>query len=122
MNDRSLLWTIIEPRGLQVSLASDVWEHVRSEHPEFASHSDAIRLAVEDPDEIYFDAASTEKRKSGTQIFAYYKSSALTGLLGDNFVYVSVKFVPEPQELHGYVQTAFATRSVQKRMTLQWKK
>lgn len=122
MSDRPLLGTTVEPRGLRVSLSEDVWEHIRSEHPEFTDYSEAIQLTVEDPDEIYFDALSSSKRKIGTQVFAYYRSRILAGVLGDNFVYVSVKFVRESSETYGYVQTAFATHSVQKRMELEWKK
>lgn len=122
MTERSILWTITEPRGLSVSLAADAWEHIVQEHYELASHFDALRRTVEDPDEIYFDPASTAKRASGAQVYAYYRSNLLSGLLHDKLVYVSVKFVREGEEMRGYVRTAMPSRMVQMRMERIWSK
>lgn len=122
MSSRVLLWTIIEPRGLSVSLAEDVWQHIVTEHPTLASHFDVIRTTVEDPDEICFDAKSTASRTTGAQVYAYYKAHILSEEFEDDIVYVSVKFVQEAAGLQGYVQTALATRGVQKRMRRVWHK
>ncbi len=122
MTDRILLWTTFEPRGFSVSLASDVWEHIVADHSEFAPYFDTIQSTVEHPDEIYFDAKSTDKRNTGSQIYAYYRARLLSGEFEDDMVYVSVKFVQEDIELQGYVQTAFSTNRVQKRMRRVWKK
>ena len=120
MTERTLLWTVVDPRGLSVSLAADVWEHIVTEHDYMAPYVDAIRQTVEDPDEIYFDPRSTQIRKTGAQIYAYYRSEILTGLFQDKLAYVSVKIVQESSGLRGYVQTALSTSVVQKRMALIW--
>ena len=122
MNERTLLWTVTDPRGFNVSLASDVWEHIIAEHSYMVSYFEAIRQTIIAPDEIYFDPISTRKRKTGAQVYAYYKSHILSGLFQDNLAFVSVKFVQASAEVHGYVQTALAPNVVQSRMELIWKK
>lgn len=122
MSDRILLWTTTDPRGFSVSMAENVWKHIAIEHSEFESYFDTIRITVENPDEIYFDAKSTEERSTGSQIYSYYRARLLTGALEKDMVYVSVKFVQEETQLQGYVQTAFSTNRIQKRMRQIWKK
>ncbi len=122
MPDRVISWTTTDPRGLTVSLAKDVWHHIVQAHPDIDSYFDAVKQTIEDPDEIYFDDASTRNRITGAQIFAYYKRRVFVGLLRTKILYVSVKFVPEPRGTQGYVQTAFPVRALQKRMLRVWSK
>lgn len=107
---------------MSVSLTEDVWQHIVTEHPALASYYDAVRITVEHPDEICFNAESTAKRKTGAQVYAYYKAQLLGGEFEDDWVYVSVKFVQGAAGVQGYVQTALVTRSVQKRMRRVWNK
>jgi len=122
MAERILLWTVTDPRGLLVSLSVDSWQHIISEHAYMAPFQEAVKQTVADPNEIYFDPLSTQSRKTGAQVYAYYKSQVLTGLFQDNWAYVSVKFVPEQAGVQGYVQTALSTNDAQKRMVLVWTK
>lgn len=122
MSDRNLLWTTSDPRGFSISLAADVWKHIVAQHSEFEPYFDTIKITIENPDEIYFDVKSTQTRSTGSQIYAYYRARLLTGEFENDMVYVSVKFVQENTQLQGYVQTAFSTNRVQKRMRRLWKK
>lgn len=122
MADRIILWTLQDPRGLSITLTSDVWEHIVTEHSEIADYPDTVRQTIADPDAIYFDEVSTQKRSTGTEVHAYYRARLLAGELSDEFVYVSVKLIQEGTAQSGFVQTAFPARAVQKRMVLIWTK
>ncbi len=55
MTERKILWTVTDPRGLTISLVEDVWQNHVAYRPELALHLEQVRLAVQDPDAIYFD-------------------------------------------------------------------
>ena len=122
MTERITLWTTTDPRGLSVSLVADVWAHIVERHDDMPPYFEAVRLTVEDPDEIYFDEQSTQQKATGARVEAYYKREILGANLIDEYLLVSVKFVPEPEGLCGYVQTALPQRRIPRKVTLLWKK
>lgn len=122
MADRTILWTTNDPRNLSVTLTLDVWSHIVFEHNEIEPYPDVIRETIEDPDAIYFDPISTQKRGSTIEIHAYYRRKLLADKLSEKFVYVSVKFLEAEGERRGFVQTAVPSRGIQKRMVLIWTK
>ena len=83
---------------------------------------DAVRIAIADPDEIYFDERSTKTKSPGVYVEAYYRRRVLTGRLETNVVFVSVKFVPASEGVEGFVQTALPANYPQRRMALVWKR
>src|SRR5215217_7125430 len=113
MADRTILWTITDPRGLPITLTSDVWEHIIATHREIALYPETVRQTIANPDAIYFDEISSQKRNPGVEIHAYYRARLLAGELSDEFVYVSVKLVQEGTLQIGFVQTALPSRTVQ---------
>ncbi len=121
--ERKILWTVSDPRGLTISLAEDVWQSHLAYRPELATHFDAVRLACQDPDAIYFDPDSTADKTPGTRVFWYYKGDLLTGKFAKNWVAAIVKVVIESNNMRrGYVETAMLPRRVLKRLVLEWKK
>ena len=59
--ERWIFWTVVDPRGLAISLTEDVWlDHVRK-HPEIEDYFEEIKLTAQEPDEIYFDPLSSKK-------------------------------------------------------------
>lgn len=107
---------------MSISLTADQWEHIIINHKDMASYFEAVKLIIEDPDEIYFDEWSTQRKTPGAWVEAYYKRHVLTEGLQDKMLYVSVKFMPAEQGTPGYVQTALPNRRVSGRMILKWKK
>lgn len=103
---RSILWQVTDPRGLDVILAKDSWEHTISRHREIADYLFQVQLTVQDPDAIYYDPKSTEERKSGAHVYWNLKSGLLSKPLQDDFVAVVVKVVIENDTQQGYVSTA----------------
>lgn len=79
-------------------------------------------MAIEDPDEIYFDEWSTQQKTSDVWVEAYYKRKVFAGFLRTKLLFVSVKFVPTTDGTQGLVQTAVPNRRVSGRMVLKWKK
>ena len=122
MAERTLLWTTTDPRGLSVSLVADVWQHIVERHDDMPPYFEAVRLTIEDPDEIYFDEQATQQKATGARVEAYYKREILGTRLTDEYLLVSVKFVQELAGLRGYVQTALPQRRIPRRVTLLWKK
>jgi hypothetical protein len=120
---RKILWTVTDPRGLSVSLAEDVWQSHVAYRPELGSHFDEVRLAVQEPDSIYFDPDSTAEKTAGTSVYWYYKAGLLKGKFARSWVATVVKVVVEsPVTTQGYVETAMLPRRVLKRLVLEWKK
>lgn len=123
MAERRVIWTVTDPRGLSVALVEDVWQTHVAYRPELALHFDQVRLAVQDPDAIYFDPTSTAEKTLGTQVYWYYKSGLLSGKFSQNWVATIVKVAFETDtERKGYVETAMLPRRVLKRLVLEWKK
>ena len=122
MTERTWLWTATDPRGFQVSLAADVWDHIVERHDVMHPYFEATRLTVEDPDEIYFDEESTQRKTAGAWVEAYYRRNVLSADLDDEYLLVSVKFFLEQGQPRGYVQTALPERRIPHRVRLIWKK
>lgn len=122
MANRIFLWSSQDPRGVMVSLGQDTWEHITQAHAEMREYFEAIEETISHPDEIYFDETSSRNRATGAEIYAYYKRNIFVGLLRTKTLYVSVKLITELGVVRGYVQTAFPTRSIQKRMIKVWSK
>lgn len=123
MTERKFLWTVTDPRGLTISLAEDVWHSHIAHRPELAAHFDEVRLAVQEPDAIYFDPDSTADKAPGTRVYWYYKGGLLSGKFSQNWVATIVKVVIEAgDQQRGYVETAMLPRRVLKRLVLEWKK
>ena len=122
MAEREFLWTVTDPRGLSVSLAADAWAHIIERHSQMSPYFDAVRLTVADPDEIYFDAKSTDEKAEGVWVEAYYKRRVIVHERGERILYVSVKFVPQIGGAQGFVQTAVLTERIQRRMVFTWRR
>lgn len=122
MADRTILWTVTDPRGLLISLASDVWQKILREHFEIGPYFDQVRLTAQDPDEIYFDPETTAKRATGAKAYVYYKRNVTTGKYAKDMVAVAIKVVNEPSGQQGYVSTAMITSRIFKRLVLEWKR
>jgi len=121
--ERKILWTVIDPRGLAISLAEDVWHSHLAYRPELAAHFKEVRLAVQDPDAIYFDPDSTADKTPGTLVYWYYKGGLLSGKFAGNWVAAVVKIVTESDNVQrGYVETAMLPRRILKRLVLGWKR
>lgn len=122
MTERKILWTVIDPRGLPISLVEDVWnEHVHK-HPEIAEYFDEIRRTSEEPDEIYFDPLSSTRRRPGTLIHLYYKRSLGRDKYRDTFVVVVVKSLEESGGRQGFVESALLSDRIMNRLVLEWKR
>ena len=123
MPERAVLWTVTDPRGVDVSLAEDVWlEHV-AYRPEIAPYLDAVALAVRDPDAIYFDPETTARRTTGARIYLYYRSGLTQGKYAGNYVAVVVKLLAEDGHAwRGYVESAMLASRIMRRVVLEWKK
>lgn len=119
---RRILWTVTDPRGLVVTLTEDTWEHAVRRHGEIADYLEQARLAVEMPDEIYYDPKSTESRTTGAKVYWYLKTGLLTGKLAEDYMAVVVKVVVEEGDSKGYVSTALPIDKPMKRLVLEWKK
>ena len=122
MTERTLLWTVTDPRGLSISLAADVWAMIVRKHQDMQPYLAAVRQTVESPDEIYFDAESTQARHTGAQMFVYRRDHLLSQADADKHVLVAVKVLVEDNGERGYVQTAYASDRVAKRWVSRWKK
>ena len=105
MAERRILGTVTDPRGLTISLAEDVWQSHNAYRPELALHFNEVRSAVQDPDAIYFDPASTADKPLGTRVYWYYKGGLLSGKFSENWVAPMVKVVIEADvQRRGYVE------------------
>ena len=113
---------VTDPRGLSISLAAEVWVMIVRKHRDMEPYLAAIRQTVESPDEIYFDAESTQARRTGAQMFVYRRDHLLSGNDADRHVLVVVKVLIEDNGERGYVQTAYASDRVAKRLVSRWKK
>ena len=122
MEERRILWTVTDPRGLSITLTKDVWLDIIRKHQDVVPYFDAIKMTAADPDDIYFDPESTTRRGDAAQMFAYYKSNVLSGAAADDFMTVIVKVVVEPRGRQGYVQTAYIIGRVLRRLVPEWKK
>ncbi len=120
MSERPLLWTTIDPRGLSNALAADVWETTLQKHREMHQFFDQVRLAVEHPDEIYFDPDTSARRTSGAQIFLYYHRNLSVQEYANKFVVAVVKVVLEIENRQGYVETAHLANRKKRRAVLEW--
>src|SRR5262245_29319860 len=117
MAERIILWTVTDPRGLNITLTEDVWLDILEKHKEMADRNDAVRVAAQQPDEIYFDPETTATRK-GARMFWYYKQ-----ILGGpklKFTVVIVKVVVESENDRGYVQSAWSPVRIQARLKREW--
>ncbi len=121
MAEREILWTVTDPRGLNITLVEDVWEHILDEHGEMSDYLESAQRAVQDPDEIYFDPATTKTRK-GPRMYWYYNFQLVSHETKQKYVAVIVKVVVETDGNQGYVQTALLTDRIQSRLALEWKK
>ncbi len=120
---RRLLWTVTDPRGLCLSLAEDVWQVHLAKHRELEGKLDFIRLCAQDPDKIHFDPVSSATKSLGTKVYFYYKRDLLQGELADNLVEVCIKVVVKADDIaQGYVQSAMFPNQVRKRAVLEWEK
>ncbi len=122
MADRIILWTVTDPRGLNISLAEDVWDEHVLRHPELAGHIDDVKICVQDPDEIYFDPVSTAAKNPGVSVYFYYKRGLLSEQFQDHFVETCVKVVLEDGVEQGYVQSVIFPDDIRKRLVAQWRK
>lgn len=122
MTTRNILWTVTDPRGLNISLAEDVWTDHVHKHPEIAEYFDEIKLTTQQPDEIYFDPLSSVRRKPGTLIQLYYKRNLGRGKYKDTFVVVVVKSLEEDGGKQGFVESALLSDRVMNRLVLEWKR
>jgi hypothetical protein len=91
-------------------------------HQDMQPYLAAVRQMVESPDEIYFDAESTQARTTGAQMFVYRRDHLLSGADADKHVLVAVKVLVEDNGERGYVQTAYASDRVAQRLVSRWKK
>lgn len=122
MAERIILWTVTDPRGLNITLTDDVWtEHV-TRHPELSGHTDDVKICVQDPDEICFDPVSTGTKLPNVKVYFYYKRGMLSEKFQDNFVETCVKVVVENQVQQGYVQTVIFPNEIRKRLVVEWRK
>lgn len=123
MSERRILWTITDPRGINVSLTQDVWREHTAYRPEIDDYLDAVRMTVENPDAIYFDPKTTARRTTGAKIYLYYRSGLTHGKYAENYVTVVVKVVFESGQVRrGYVESAMLPGRIMKRAVLEWKK
>ncbi len=122
MAERTILWTVTDPRGLNVTFTSDVWLAVLAKHPDFGEFFNAIATTIQEPEAIYFDPDSTPQRPEGIRMFLYYRSGLLSGKLADKRTAVVVKVVIEQNGEQGYVQTAYPSERILPRLVRQWKK
>ncbi|MBI3914769.1 MAG: hypothetical protein HY327_11380 [Chloroflexi bacterium] len=119
---REILWTVTDPRGLNITLVDDVWHEIVGKHHDMAPFFDAVRLTAQDPEEVYFDPKSTESRTTGAKIYRYYRGELPSGEEAGKMTAVVVKVVSEAGGNSGYVETAFVTDRVPKRLVLEWKR
>ena len=123
MAERSTLWTVTDPRGLDVSLADDVWQEHVAYRPELAAYLAAVALTVQDPDAIYFDPATTAHRTTGARIYLYYRSGLTKGKYADTYIAVVIKVLPHNDHAeHGYVESAMLSNRIMRRAVLEWKR
>jgi hypothetical protein len=117
---RSILWTVTDPRGLSITLTDDVWQNITRKHPAMILYLDIVQRTAQEPEAIYFDPKSTEIRTTGAKIYHYYTSKLLSGDLADKLTVVIVKVVIEPVGNQGYVETAYPVKQVKKGLVLEW--
>jgi hypothetical protein len=122
MAEREILWTVTDPRGLDITLTDDVWFAILDKHPELGAFYDAVITTVREPDAIYFDPHSTALRTTGAKFYYYYRGGLLTGEFASAFTAVFVKIVVEQDQNQGYVQTSYPSREILPRLELEWKK
>jgi hypothetical protein len=122
VSERKFLWTVTDPRGLSITLAEDVWLSHVVYRPELTEHFEWFRVAVADPDAIYFDADSTARKTPGTQVFWYYRTAPLPGKFKGNYVVVIVKIVLDAQGQRGFVESAMLPSRILNRLVLVWKR
>lgn len=122
MAERTILWTVTDPRGLNVTCTSDVWNEHVTRHSELSGHIQDVKICVQDPDEIYFDPVSTATKKPSVRVYFYYKRGLLSEKFADNFVETCVKVVVENGERQGYVQSVIFPNEIRKRLVAEWKK
>lgn len=121
MAERRILWTTIDPRGLSISLAEDVWLEILDKHSEMAPLLDQVRATVENPEEIFFDPETTQQRGTDARMFLYYRGAVQVGGSRVKWVLAVVKVVIEVGTQLGYVETAHLISRKKKRAVLEWK-
>lgn len=123
MAERIILWTVTDPRGLNITLTDDVWQAHVAIRPELQGHVEQVKQCIQDPDEIYFDPVSTATKKPNVQVYFYYKQGLLAESLEDNLVESCVKVVMESSGTRqGFVQSVVFPNDVRKRLVAEWKK
>mgnify|MGYP005842135145 CR=1 FL=1 len=119
--ERRFLWVVVDPRGITIMCAQEVWEEHTAYRPELAEHFEEVKLTVQEPDEIYFDPISTRSKAPGAKIYWYYKSKLARGRFAGNFVAVAVKVVLEVDGTRReYVQSALIPDRKEKLLILEW--
>ena len=119
---RPILWHVTDPRGLNIILAKDSWDHAILKHRELADYLFEVRQTLVEPDAIFFDPKSTEEHQSGAQIYWYMKRGILSGPLQKDHMSVIVKVVVESYGKQGYVSTAIPLDKPMTRLVLEWSK
>ena len=122
MAEREILWTVTDPRGLNITLTQDVWFAILAKHPDLVAFYDAVLATVQDPEAIYFDSDSTAKRATGAKFYLYYRGGMFAGQLEGAYTAVVVKVVIEQDQDQGYVQTSYPSEQILPRLVLEWKK
>lgn len=122
MAERITLWTVTDPRGLNITLTQDVWFAILAKHADMVAFYDAVLATVQDPEAIYFDQDTTTARATGARFYLYYRSGLFTGKIAGTYTAVVVKVVIEQDQDRGYVQTSYPSEHILPRLALEWKK
>ena len=117
-------WTEVDPWGHSVSCDEETWAEKAAERIELPLHEEGVRATIRDPDQVYFDAASTARRallgRANVRFVHYVSTGRLSQKWTGTYLVVVVKWLAEDDAVRGYVQTMYASNRILPRLQLFW--
>ncbi len=85
--------------------------------------TESLRRCKKDPDEIYFDPASSAQKTEGAKVYHYVKRGLWSGDFSPHPLVTIVKVVVEINTVpNGYISTMYFSSHFKKGLVREWKK
>jgi len=128
-DQRPIRWVEVDPWGHAVTCLEETWAQKVRQHAEIASHEQAIRETIRDPDALFYDPESTARRQHPTGapriwIVHYVSAGRTHGKQAGNFVRVVARWEDADggRTRVGYVHTMLLPDGVEPRLQLAWER
>ena len=113
------MFTVLDRDGISVTLTRTTWFEKLLDpskgHPEVAPYLPQIQQTIQDPDFIYQSVRDPRSK-------LFYRSGLTSGKFSRCYILAVVKYVQEPERLHGYVSTVMLTDHIKKAGGLLWQR